>query len=82
MDQDDDIIEAHREGLHEYVTHSKCLLCRPRRARFTADGDIVTEEVLAGDRGVQGSLLPTPTQSGEGLATETAGPLFRIGKED
>src|SRR5581483_3964283 len=47
------------------------------QARFTAEGEIVREPGLPGDRGEQGALLGSPQRSGEGLTTESAGPLFQ-----
>ena len=63
--------DAHRDGAHEWATHSKCSLCRPRQVAL--DGTV--REVMPGDKGVQGSLLGSPAQTGEGLTLETL-PLF------
>ena len=50
-----------------------------QQVRIGRDGKPVTEKVLKGDKGQQGSLLPPPSQTGEGLSVETT-PLF--GKAD
>ncbi len=47
------------------------------QARFNAQGETVAEPLMKGDRGQQGSLLGSPQQTGEGLSTESAGPLFQ-----
>lgn len=48
---------------------------RARQSEFLPNGEIRADELLAGDRGVQGSLLPSAAQTGEGLTVNTL-PLF------
>ena len=53
----------------------------PAAARFDADGTVIIEKVLEGDSGEQLALLAPAAQTGEGLSTESAGPLFGKSKE-
>jgi hypothetical protein len=43
---------------------------------FDATGAPVEKPVMPGDTGTQGALLGSPAQTGEGLTTQSAGPLF------
>lgn len=49
---------------------------RGLQSRFTPEGEIVAEPPMPGDRGTQGVLLGSPATTGEGLTTESAGPLL------
>jgi hypothetical protein len=47
-----------------------------KQVRFTSEGEVVAEPLLEGDSGDQLALFAPPTQTGESLALETAGPMF------
>lgn len=48
---------------------------KPAQARFDSQGEVTAEPLLAGDSGVQGSLLGSPASTGESLALDDL-PMF------
>lgn len=47
-----------------------------KQTRFTMAGELIAEPLIEGDSGEQLDLFGPPSQTGESLAIETAGPMF------